>query len=162
VLRYGRAHGPRALAQPLPGGQGVRSGRILADLSGLLKRVRVPRRLLSGVTASLHTRGFVLWVAALVTGILCVTQHVYSTKLAEQIEDLRREKAEVRAEIGFLEMEHSKLMSRERIEEYASERLGMRYPRAHEVVRLGVGTRPTKGGWDRELVEVNARAFGDG
>jgi cell division protein FtsL len=162
VLKLRRMNGLRPLLNPLLIGRGSGLGRALAEFTRILKRPRALRRLLSGVNVSLHTRGLVLWVAALITGILCVTQHVYSMKLAEQIDALRHERAEVRAEIGFLEMEHSKLTSRERIESYASERLGMRYPQAHEVVRLGAGTRPAHEGWDRELVEVGARAFSNG
>lgn len=128
----------------------------------LLKRPRALKRLASGMSASLHTRGLVLWVATLVTGILCVSQHVYSTKLAEQITELRGSRADLEAEIGFLEMERSRLSSRERIESYASQRLGMRYPEAHEVVRLGEGTRFDANRWDDELVEVSDLAVSDG
>ena len=53
-------------------------------------------------------------------------------------------------------------MPRERIEAYASERLGMRYPEAHEVVRLGEGTESSWERLDDELVEVNGLAVIDG
>ena len=131
-------------------------------LRAVLKRVGVPRRLTAGLSGSLHTRGFVLWVAALVTGILCVSQHVYSAKLAEQIEDLRGKREGLEAEIGFLMMECARLSGRERIEEYAAERLGMRYPEAHEVVRLGDGTRSRWDRWDDDLVEGSTIAVNDG
>jgi cell division protein FtsL len=116
----------------------------------------------AGLSGSFHTRAFLLWGAALVTGILCVSQHVYSAKLAEQIEDLRGTREEVEAEIGFLSLERARLSGRERIELYATERLGMRYPEAHEVVRLGDGT---SGSWDRwgdDLVEGSTIAVSDG
>jgi cell division protein FtsL len=139
-----------------------RAHEVISDISHALKRPRALRRLASGVTNSLHTRGLVLWVAALVTGILCVSQDVYSTKLAEQIEELRGRRSDLEAEIGFLQMERSRLSGRERVEAYAFERLGMRYPEAHEVVRIGEGTGPTSERWDDELVEVNAIAGIDG
>ena len=139
-----------------------RLNRAASGLARTLKRPRALRRLASGVTASLHTRGLVLWVAALATGILCVSQHVYSIKLAEQITELRGDRADLEAEIGFLQMERSQLSSRERIESYATERLHMRYPEAHEVVRIGKGTRLDVGRWEAELVEVNGLAVSDG
>lgn len=144
--------------RPLAGG----AGRLLRGLSSALKRPRALRRLASGVSTSLHTRGLVLWIAALATGILCVSQHVYSTKLAEHIQELRGRRADLEAEIGFLQMECSRLSGRERIETYASERLGMRYPRAHEVVRLGDGVEASWNRWDDELVEGEALAVSDG
>lgn len=128
----------------------------------LLKRARVPRRLTAGLSGSLHTRGLLLWGAALVTGILCVSQHVYSTKLAEQIGDLREAREEMEAEIGFLSLERARLSSRERIEEYAIERLGMRYPEAHEVVRLGDGIQDSWDRWGDDLVEGRTIAVIDG
>ena len=131
-------------------------------LRAALKRAKVPRRLTAGLSGSLRTRGFLLWVAALVTGILCVSQHVYSTKLAEQIEDLREKREDVEAEIGFLRLECARLSSRERIEEYAAERLGMRYPEAHEVVRLGDGIRSQWDRWGNDLVEGSTIAVSDG
>jgi cell division protein FtsL len=109
-----------------------------------MKRSKALRRLTAGLSGSIHTRGFVLWVAALVTGILCVSQHVYSAKLAEDIEELRSTREDLQAEIGFLTIEQSRLTARERIEDYATERLDMRYPHADEVVRIGPGT--TRGG----------------
>ncbi len=96
------------------------------------------------------------------TGILCVAQHVYSTELAEQIEDLRGQRENVEAEIGFLSMECARLSGRERIEAYAAERLGMRYPEAHEVVRLGDGTRSRWDRWGDDLVEGSTIAVNDG
>ena len=131
-------------------------------LRGMLKRVRVPRRLTAGLSGSLHTRGLVLWVATLVTGILCVSQHVYSVKLAEQIEDLRGNREGLEAEIGFLMIECARLSGRERIEDYAVERLGMRYPEAHEVVRLGDGTQNPWDRWGDDLVEGSTVAVNDG
>ena len=157
MLRLKGIPGLRGLRLPT---DGLRT--LASDVTRTLKRPRALRRLASGVSASLHTRGLVLWVAALATGILCVSQHVYSTKLAEQITDLRGERADLEAEIGFLHMERSRLTSRERIESYASGRLGMRYPEAHEVIRLGEGTRFDADRWDEELVEVNGLAVSDG
>jgi cell division protein FtsL len=90
----------------------------------------------SGLMSSLHARGVVLWVAALATGIVCVWQHVRSNQLASEIETLRNAREAVQTEIGLLEMECAELSRRERVEAYASERLGMRYPRAGEVVWL--------------------------
>ena len=142
----------------------ARQGGLLRPdvLRALLKRARVPRRLMAGLLGSLHTRGLLLWGAALVTGILCVSQNVYSAKLAEQIEDLTEVREEMETEIGFLSLERARLSGRERIEHYATERLGMRYPEAHEVVRLGDGT---SGSWDRwgdDLVEGSTVAVSDG
>ncbi len=148
----------------IPTSAGVLRGmfRRPEGLHAALKWARVPRRLTTGFSGSLHTRGFLLWGAALVTGILCVAQHVYSTELAEQIEDLRRQREDVEAEIGFLSMECARLSGRERIEAYAAERLGMRYPEAHEVVRLGDGTRSRWDRWDDDLVEGSTIAVNDG
>ena len=145
--------GSTALRSALPGPDALR---------GLLKRARVPKRLTAGLAGSLHTRGLLLWGAALVTGILCVSQHVYSIKLAEEIEDLRGVREEMEADIGYLSLERARLSGRERVENYATERLGMRYPEAHEVVRLGDGT---SGSWDRwgdDLVEGSTVAVSDG
>jgi cell division protein FtsL len=103
-----------------------------------------------------------LWGAALATGILCVSQHVYSTKLAEEIEVLRNTREDLEAEIGFLSLERARLSGRERIEEYATERLDMRYPAAHEVVRLGDGTHDSWNRWGDDLVEVDAVVVSDG
>ena len=77
-------------------------------------------RLTEGLAGSVHTRGFVLWVAALVTGILCVWQHVYAINLAGHIENQRVVKEELEAQIGFLRIECAELSSRERIETIAS------------------------------------------
>lgn len=127
-----------------------------------MKRKKVIRRLTAGLTGSLHTRGFLLWVAALVTGILCVSQHVYSSQLAEDIGNLRTDREELEAEIGFLKLECARLTSRERIEVYAGERLDMRYPRADEVIRLGSGTASRMGSRDDDLVEVGGNAVSGG
>jgi cell division protein FtsL len=124
-----------------------------------VKRGKVFRRLAAGLSGSIHTRGFVLWVAALATGILCVSQHVYSTKLAEDIESLRGQRDELEAEIGFLSIERARLTSRERIEDYATEHLDMRYPEADEVVRIGPGTAASPRRWDGELVEGGDGGF---
>ncbi len=105
-----------------------------------MKRSRVRRRLAGAVPISLHARGLVLWVAALATGIVCVWEHVHSTELAAEIEALRDRRQDLLTEIGFLKMECVELSSRERIEAVAGERLGMRYPREGEVVRLRTGT----------------------
>ena len=131
-------------------------------LRAALKRARVPRRLTSGLSGSLRTRGFLLWGATLVTGILCVSQHVYSTDLAKQIEGLRDTRKSVEAEIGFLRVESAKLSGRERIEAYAVDRLGMRYPEAHEVVRLGDGAVNSWNRWGDDLVEGSTFAVNDG
>jgi len=74
-----------------------------------------------------------LWAAALATGILVVSQHVGSVRLATEIAELRTARERIEAEIGFLEMECVELTGRQRVETYAVERLGMRYPRAGEV-----------------------------
>jgi cell division protein FtsL len=89
------------------------------------------------VLGSHHGRGFVIWAAALVTGLVCVWQHVHSNELALEIEALRSTREAVETEIGFLEMECAALSKRQRVEEYARERLGMRYPEAGEVIWLG-------------------------
>ncbi len=90
-----------------------------------------------GIRGSVHAKGLVLWAAALLTGILCVWQHVYASHLAGEIESLRERRGRLEAEIGFLEMDCVALSSRERIERYAMEQLDMRYPGQDEVVRLG-------------------------
>jgi len=131
-------------------------------LRAALKWARVPRRLTVGLSGSLHTRGFLLWSATLVTGIMCVAQHVYSTDLAGEIDGLRGQRESVEAEIGFLSLECARLSGRERIETYAAERLGMRYPEAHEVVRLGDGTRSQWDRWGDDLVEGSTIAVNDG
>ncbi len=102
-----------------------------------MKRSGRMRRLTEGLAGSAHTRGFVLWVAALVTGILCVWQHVYAIHLAAHIEEQRIVKEELETQIGFLRVECAELSSRERIETIAVEELGMRHPRSKEIVRLG-------------------------
>ena len=96
------------------------------------------------------------------TGILCVSQHVYSIKLAEEIEDLRGAREEMEADIGYLSLERARLSGRERIENYATGRLGMRYPEAHEVVRLGDGIRSQWDRWGDDLVEGSTIAVSDG
>lgn len=87
--------------------------------------------------SSVHVRGVVLWIAALATGMICVWEHVYASRIASDIEDLEDRKERLEAEIGFLRMECAGLSSRERIEAYATEHLGLRYPTGDEVVRLG-------------------------
>ncbi len=131
-------------------------------LRAALKRARVSSRLTGGLLGSLRTRGFLLWGATLATGILCVSQHVYSTELAGHIEGLRGTRKSVEAEIGFLRMESARLAGRERIEGYAAERLGMRYPEAHEVVRLGDGAVNSWNRWGDDLVEGSTFAVNDG
>lgn len=96
-----------------------------------------PASLLSGIRGSIHAKGLVFWAAALVTGILCVWQHVHAAHLAADIESLRDRRGCLKAEIGFLKMDCVTLSSRERIERYAMEQLDMRYPERDEVVRLG-------------------------
>jgi cell division protein FtsL len=89
------------------------------------------------VASSLHGRGLMIWTAALATGLLCVWQHVRSSELALEIEALKGRRETVMTEIGILEMECAELSGRKRVEEYATERLGMRYPRAGEVIWIG-------------------------
>ena len=89
--------------------------------------------------SSMHARGVALWIAALATGMVCVWEHVYASSLASKIEDLEDRKERLEAEIGFLQMECAGLAGRERIEAYATEHLGLRYPEGSEVVRLGPG-----------------------
>jgi cell division protein FtsL len=112
-------------------GEAMKRATAILRLKGV--RAARPRR---GLSVSLHTRGLVLWAAALVTGIVCVWEHVHSMELAARIEALRERKADLLAEIGFLRMECADLSSRERIEERAGEILGMRYPSDGEVVWL--------------------------
>ena len=102
-----------------------------------MKRRRMKERLVNRVGASIHTRGLILWSAALATGIVCVWQHVAASRLAVEIDSLQEQREELRAEIGFIEMECAELSSRSRIEEYAAEHLNMRYPREGEVVVIG-------------------------
>jgi cell division protein FtsL len=90
---------------------------------------------------SIHARGVVLWVAALATGMICVWEHVYASRLASAIENLEDGKERLEAEIGFLKIECSSLAGRERIETYATEHLGLRYPEGDEVIRLGAEQR---------------------
>lgn len=87
--------------------------------------------------SSMHARGVILWIAALATGMICVWEHVYASSIASNIEDLEDRKERLEAEIGFLKMECARLSGRERIEAYATEHLGLRYPTGDEVVRLG-------------------------
>ena len=61
-----------------------------------------PATLLSSIRGSVHAKGLVLWAAALLTGILCVWQHVYASHLAGEIESLRGRRGRLEAEIGFL------------------------------------------------------------
>jgi len=98
--------------------------------------VRLFRRIaLRGSSA--NARGVLLWAAALATGMICVWEHVYAGRLASGIESLEDRRERLEAEIGFLRMECARLSGRERIEAYAIEHLGMRYPTGDEVVRLG-------------------------
>jgi cell division protein FtsL len=109
---------------------------------------------------SLHARGLVLWAAALVTAIVCIWEHVHSAELASRIEDLRGEREELLAEIGFLRMECTELSSRERVEELAGEMLGMRYPKQGEVVWLTPDGRRL---WTKsDYVEAGADDRSDG
>ncbi|MBM3307785.1 MAG: cell division protein FtsL [Candidatus Eisenbacteria bacterium] len=87
--------------------------------------------------SSVHARGVVLWVAALATGMICVWEHIYASRLASSIEGLEDRKERLEAEIGFLRMECAGLAGRERIELHATQHLGLRYPAGDEVVRLG-------------------------
>jgi cell division protein FtsL len=66
-----------------------------------------------------------------------VWQHVRSSELALEIEALKGRREAVKTEIGLLEMECAELSGRKRVEEYATERLEMRYPRAGEVIWIG-------------------------
>jgi len=102
-----------------------------------VKRRGTAGRLMNRMGASIHTRGLILWSAALATGIVCVWQHVSASRLASEIADLQARREELRAEIGFLKMDCAELSSRSRIEEYASAHLGMRYPGEGEVVVIG-------------------------
>jgi len=164
MAKHTRTRGRRSRSARVRGALGaldaVRRGP--SALRAVLKRAGLARRLKVGLTGSLHTRGLLLWGAALLTGILCVSQHVYSTQLAEEIEDLKNSRKVVEAEIGFLSVEQARLSSRERIEEYATERLGMRYPEAHEVVRLGDGAQDSWDRWGDDLVEGSGVAVSDG
>jgi len=127
-----------------------------------VKRPRIVERLADVISGSLHTRGVVLWTAALATGILCVWQHVYSLHLAAEIEELRIRREEINAEIGFVAMECAVLSSRARIERYARERLGMRYPDGGEVVRLEANRDPVGSAWHDEFVERGSDGIQDG
>jgi cell division protein FtsL len=118
-----------------------------------VKRSSVLGRLTNGIGASIHTRGFALWMAALATGIVCVWQHVYSTELASRIEELKASRESLETEIGLLEMECVRLSSRERIESYAAEQLGMRHPESGEVIWLGANGRVEPGRRSEDLVE---------
>jgi cell division protein FtsL len=121
----------------------------------------LPRRM-SGIASSLHARGLILWGAALATGLVCVWQHVHSTELASQIEALRDTREAIQTEIGLLEMECVELSRRERVEDYASERLGMRYPRAGEVVWLTPGGAEGISGRPEDYVEENGNRDTEG
>ncbi len=117
-------------------------------------------RLTGGFRPSLHTRGLILWAAALATGIVCVWEHVHSTELAAEIERLRDGQEELLAEIGFLKMECAQLESRERIEEEAAARLGMRYPSDGEVIWLDAEGRRV---WTKsDYVEAGGNDRSDG
>ncbi len=105
-----------------------------------MKKLQLLTRLVNRVGGPLHARGLLIWGAVLVTGVLCIWQQVYATRLASEIEELQHRRECLRTEIGFLRMECVTLSSRERIQEYARERLGMRHPRPGETIRLGDGT----------------------
>lgn len=127
-----------------------------------MKRAAGIRRLTGGIAASLHTRGLILWAAALATGLICIWEHVHSTHLASQIGDLRERREEVLAEIGFLRMECARLSSRERIEVQAAERLGMRYPSDGEVIWVISGGAEAREWADEEYVEGEGLEGTDG
>lgn len=127
-----------------------------------MKRPGLMKRLTGGLAASLHTRGLILWAAALATGVISVWEHVHSTELAAQIESLRSQREDLLAEIGFLKMECTRLSSRERIEVEAAERLDLRYPSDGEVVWLVPGGARTRGWTDDEYVEGTGRDRIDG
>ena len=127
-----------------------------------MKRGGGIRRLTGGIAASLHTRGLILWAAALATGIICIWEHVHSTELASQIEALRNQREDLLAEIGFLRMECAELSSRERIEFEAEERLDMRYPSDGEVVWIVPGGAHTRTWAENEYVEGAGRDRSDG
>jgi len=133
----------------------------LKRAAGLFRlRVGGERRRKGAFPATLHTRGLVLWAAALVTALVCVWEHVHSTELAAEIERLRWRREDLQAEIGFLRMECTELSSRERIEERAGELLGMRYPVDGEIVWL---TREGQRLWTRsDYVEAGADDRPDG
>lgn len=126
-----------------------------------MKRRGIVGRLMNRMGASIHTRGLILWSAALLTGIICVWQHVSAARLAGEIDALQARREELRAEIGFLRMECAELSSRSRIEEYAADHLDMRYPREGEVVVIGsTGSEP--GVPLDELVEGESRVALEG
>lgn len=127
-----------------------------------MKQIGIFLRLKESLDSSLHTRGLVLWAAALATGILVVSQHVYSVRLATEIADLRDTSERIEAEIGFLEMECMELSSRRRVEEYAVERLEMRYPRQGEVISLRADDRNDRIHPLRDYVFGGNRGSADG
>ncbi len=75
----------------------------------------------------------------MVTGVLCIWEQVYATRLASEIEELQDKQEHLETEIGFLKMECVTLSSRERIQKYAQERLRMRYPKRGEIIHLEDG-----------------------
>ncbi len=127
-----------------------------------MKRPRGLKRLTAGLSGSLHTRGLILWVATLATGIICVWEHVHSFELASDIETLKGCREDLLAEIGFLRMECVELSSRGRIEILAGEQLGMRYPRDGEIVRLESDGALSRAGRREEYVEGRSGAVNDG
>ncbi|MCD4690591.1 cell division protein FtsL [bacterium] len=135
----------RASGRPLSGWsrRARRSTALAAPIAAFKDRISGastgPATLFSGIRGSAHAKGLLLWAAALATGILCVWEHIYAARLASEIEILREARGRLETEIGFLDMECVALSSRERIEAYASEHLGMRYPDRDEVVRLSDG-----------------------
>lgn len=134
----GRAAGARRTASHLSSLASI-AGRVGGIVTG-------PATLLNGIRGSVHAKGLVLWAAALVIGILCVWQHVYASHLAGEIDSLRARRGRLEAQIGFLEMDCVALSGRERVERYAIEHLGMRYPERDEIVRLGEVPLTDEGG----------------
>jgi len=109
------------------------------ELFHRVKQLPLLTRLVNRVGGPLHAKGLLIWGAALMTGVLCIWEQVYATRLASEIEELQCRQEHVETEIGFLRMECVALSSRERIEEYAQERLGMSYPEPGEIIRLEDG-----------------------
>ena len=112
-----------------------------------VKQLPLLTRLVNRVGGPLHAKGLLIWSAALMTGVLCIWEQACATRLASEIEELQCRQKQLETEIGFLRMECVTLSSRERIEEYAQERLGMCYPKPGEILRLEDGvfsptTRP--------------------
>lgn len=117
---------------------------------------------MKGLGGPLHTRGLLIWAAAMVTGILCVWQHVYSQRLASDIQSLQDARQRLSSEIGFLEMDCARLSDRERVESYAETNLGMRYPNGDEVVRVGPDGAPLSRERNDEYVGRNGDGKSEG